>query len=88
VNRTEACAVARDELDAIERAGYGLASEHVDTVILKDISTADGNNYEVELSYLWKDEECEQILVICKITAKDWFRHEQLQESIILGSDA
>ena len=87
MNRSDANSVTRQYLHDIACAGYATASEHVETIILKNVTTACGGNYEVELSYLWKDEERVEILVICKITSKDWFRHEQLQESITLCSE-
>jgi hypothetical protein len=88
MNRTDACALARDELRAIAAAGYGVASAHIDTVTLKPVSTASGGSFEVELSYLWNDLEHQEIRVICRITSpKDWFRHDEVQESIILCSD-
>jgi hypothetical protein len=87
VNRTDACAVARNELKAIANAGYAVASAHIDTVSLKQVATESGSRFEVELSYLWNDLEHEEILVICRITSpKDWFRHDEVQESITLCS--
>jgi hypothetical protein len=86
IDREEAHKVARNELGVIERAGYVVASELIDTIILKDVCADSGISYAVELSYLWKDEECAEILVICNITSKEWFRHQQVQESITLCS--
>jgi hypothetical protein len=88
MDRAEAYTIARDELASIECAGYGVASEHIDTIVLKDVSANSGSLYEVELSYLWKDQACEEILVICRVTSKkkDWFGHKQVEESIILCS--
>ena len=79
--------MARDELSKIEAAGYAAASEHIDTVSLKDMSVPGGDSYEVELSYLWKDREQASILAICRVTSKSWFERNQLEESVTLCED-
>jgi hypothetical protein len=86
MNRKEAYKVAHDELLQIEGDGYAIASEHIETTHLKQISGASGSKYDVEISYLWKDQEHEEILVICRVTSKDWFSHEHLEESLVLSS--
>ncbi|MFT4822542.1 MAG: hypothetical protein ACI9J0_000453 [Cryomorphaceae bacterium] len=88
MDRAEAYLLAQNELNATEGAGYGVASEHIDTIVLKDVVAASGITYEVELSYLWKRTEQDQILVICRVTSKNWFQHEQLERSITLCSPA
>ena len=88
MDRAEAYELVRNELSIIENAGYGVVAGHIDTVVLKEVSAASGTSYEVELSYLWEDPEREKILVICRVTSKSWFKHEQLEESVILCSRA
>ena len=88
MDRIEALRMSRKELAVIECAGYGAASEHIDTIVLKDVSAESGSVYKVELSYLWQDTECETIMVICRITSKkkDWVGHTQVEKSITLCS--
>jgi len=88
MDRAEAYKLAQDELGEIEEAGYIAASEHIDTIALKEVTSLSGKAYEIELSYLWKESEHEDILVICRVTSKSWFTHQQLEESITLCSDA
>ena len=84
MDKTEARTLARHSLAAIAAEGYGAAAEHVDTVHLGNVTADSGTDYELETSYLWKDKEHEDILVICRVTSKGWFSHEHLEESITL----
>ena len=84
MDRNEACEIARSELRAIEASGYAVASEHIETVALKEVSGLNGASYKVELSYHWDGDNQESIRVICRVTAKHWFSHEHLEESITL----
>lgn len=84
----EAYELALKELRVIENAGYGVASEHIETIFQKDVPAASGTTYEVELTYVWEGAEHEEILVICRVTSKSWFKHEHLEESVTLCSRA
>lgn len=86
MDQEEASSLAHFELTAVELAGFGAASERVETIALKNISADSGVPYEVELSYHWRDEECEEIMVICRVTSKAWFRHHRFEQSITLCS--
>ena len=86
MDRSEAQQLAQTELRAIRDGGYALASEHLDTATLKMVTCATGSVYEVELSYQWKGAEHEEILVICRVSAKKWFTHQYVEESITLSS--
>ena len=88
MDRVEAYELARKELSTIEISGYGVASEHIDTVFHKDVSAVSGTTYDVELTYAWEGSEHEEILVFCVVTSKSWFKHEHLEESITLCSRA
>ncbi len=85
MDRTEAQALASKELQRVERDGYGVASEHIEQVILKEITAPGGTDYELELSYLWDDEEHEDILVICRVKARTWFERGHVERSIKLA---
>ena len=89
MDRSEARQLAQKELQVIADAGYPSAAEHIETVICKEVCAADGTHYDMELSYHWKGEVHEDILVICTLTSKDWFSHERLEESTTLtfGAD-
>ena len=87
MDRTEAHQVARNELHAVEDGGYPAAAALVDTVNIKSVVGHCGHTYEVELSYQWHDENCDRIMVICRLRATHWFQHEQLQESLILSAE-
>lgn len=84
MDRAEAYKIAQDELGVIDEAGYIAALEHIDTVALKDVTSPSGRAYEIELSYLWRGPENEDILVVCRVISKSWFTHQQLEESITL----
>ena len=86
MDKSEAHILAQTELNAIQAAGYGIASQHVETVQLKEVSAASGTHYQVEVSYLWQNANHDSILVICRINSKTWFEHQQLEESITLSS--
>ena len=88
MDRAEAHEMAQQELKVIEAAGYAIASEHLDTATLKDVTSPAGNGYEIELSYQWKDLEHEEILVICRVSSRKWFTHEHLEESVTLSSES
>jgi hypothetical protein len=88
MDRVEAYKLARDELGKVEEAGFAAASEHIDMISLKDVSAPSGKTFEIELSYLWKDTDQEEILAICRVTSKSWFEHERLEESITLCTSA
>ena len=87
MDRSEAHEIADGELKSIKSGGYALASEHLDTAMLKTATSATGATYEIELSYQWKGAEHEEILVICRVTTKKWFTHQYIEESITLASE-
>jgi len=86
MDRTEACRISNNELSVIESAGYAIASGHIETAVLKKVTTAGGASYEVELSYHWKEQEHENILVICTVTSKSWFTYDRIEGSITLST--
>lgn len=85
MDRSEGHELAQVELDAIKDAGYAVASEHLDTAMLKTVRSATGAAYEIELSYQWKSIEQDEILVICRVTAQKWFTHQYIEDSITLS---
>ncbi|MDX1734034.1 MAG: hypothetical protein R3228_06700 [Halioglobus sp.] len=84
MDEEEAQALAQEELSRVEAAGYAVASEHIDTVVLKEVHGASGTGYEIEVSYQWRGGEHEEILVICRVTSKEWFSHRHVEESLHL----
>ena len=86
MDRSEAHELAESELRSIKSAGYALASEHLDTAMLKTVTSAAGATYEIELSYQWKGAEHEEILIICRVTTKKWFTHQYIEDSSTLAS--
>jgi hypothetical protein len=88
MNRAEAYILAKNELNVIESDGYGTASQHIETIIQKSVSAPSGSDYDVELSYLWENSNNDKILVICRVSSRNWFQHEQLEETITLCSRA
>lgn len=88
MNRAEAYKLAQHELSSIESDGYGIASQHIDTINQKSVSASSGTDYDIDLSYVWENPSHDKILVICRVMSKSWFEHEQLEESITLCSRA
>jgi hypothetical protein len=86
MDRVEAHKLAQNALNAIESAGYGVASGHVDTIVQNEVSVESSDTYDIELSYLWEGPEHEEILVICRVTSRRWFQHQLLEASITLQS--
>ena len=87
MNRAEAGELALSELRLVEREGCGCASKHLGTSTRKALTADSGTRYDVELSYHWKGDSHEEILVICTVTSKDWFSHERVEKSLTLQCD-
>ncbi len=88
MNRAQAYKLAQAELLKVEQEGFAVASGNIGPGNARETRDSNGTVYEVELSYTYGNTERSRIEVTCKVTPKNWFRHEQLEESITLYAPA
>lgn len=48
------------------------------------VSRKEGYTYDIEISYKWKNQKQEVIIISCGVTSNNWYQHEQLNKSISL----
>lgn len=84
MDRTEAYKIAQDELVRVEQEGFESALSNLGASLQEDISGPSGDLYNVELIFQEHNDRKRRVKVTCSVTSKNWFRHEQLSESVIL----
>ena len=85
MNKIEAYKVAQKLLTEIQQKGFSYALSNMDREHGIQLEPPLNSLYEVSLLFEFQNKDKSKIKASCYVTSKNWYRYEQIKESILLS---
>lgn len=81
MDRSEAYKLAQQKLLEAEELGYEVAAK---LATQAGTTTLESGQFGIDIAYSWANKKGASVKVTCTVTSRNWYKHEQIQESIVL----